>query len=325
MKVLFCGFQHRHIEALYAKVARRPDLTTAGCIEEDEKAAEDVSGRLGIRIDPAGYEDWLKRDIDIVAVGSKFGLRGDAVLKAVQAGKHVIADKPLCTDLKELAAIEDAAKENRVKIGCMLDLRDHPAVLRAEEVLRQGRLGRIRSISFGGQHCIDYANRPSWYFEKGMHGGTINDLAIHGIDLVRRFTGSEFQQIDGIRTWNAYANRHPDFKDCAVFMARLADGTEVMADVSYSAPTQVFSMPTYWEFKLWCERGLIRFSGGRDEHVAVYEEGADAEQILEGLAPAEDYLDRFLRDIQEDTFCETESVIRSTRTALWIQAKANEE
>lgn len=92
-----------------------------------------------------------------------------------------------------------------------------------------------------------------------MHGGTINDIAIHGIDLLYHLAGLSVTQVDGVRTWNSYADREPDFKDSAVFMARLNDGIQLLADVSYCGPSQVFSMPTYWNFKFWCKKGMLTF------------------------------------------------------------------
>ena len=66
-----------------------------------------------------------------------------------------------------------------------------------------------------------YGRRPDWYFEKGKHGGVINDLAIHGIDLVRLFTDSDVEQVLSARSWNFYANEEPAFLDSAQFMLKM--------------------------------------------------------------------------------------------------------
>lgn len=322
MKILFYGFQHGHIDGLYQLAGQAEGLEIAACLEEDSRVKELAGKRLGIRFEEDSYDHWLKEDVDLVAIGGKYGQRGAAVIKALKAGKHVISDKPLCTSLEELDEIEQIAREKGVKIGCMLDLRYMPSALRAREYLRGGGLGRVCNISFTGQHCIDYANRPSWYFEEGMHGGTVNDLAIHGIDLVRELTALEIEKVDGIRTWNSYAVKNPDFKDCAVFMARLSNGAELLADVSYSAPSQVFSMPSYWDFKIWCERGLLTFHY-TDSRVTVYEEGHAEPQILEGIQPDVDYLKDLMEEISFDRDTITKGVIASTRTALMVQAEAD--
>lgn len=321
MKILFDGFQHGHVDLLYRQALGIPELEIAACLEEDEKAALAAAGRLGITIDQDSYDEWLSRDIDIVVIGRKYGERGQAAIRALRAGKHVISDKPLCTRMEELDEIERLAAEKQLRIGCMLDLRDLPQVNRAKELLEKKYLGEVRNISFSGQHYIDYSNRPSWYFEKDMHGGTINDLAIHGIDLVRELTALEIEKVDGVRTWNAYAVRNPEFRDSAVFMVRLSNGAELLADVSYSAPAQVFSMPTYWNFKFWCERGLLTFQY-TDSRVTIFEEGVAEPQILEGIMPEKGYFEKFMEDIRDNSNAGTRSVIDSTRTALRIQREA---
>lgn len=323
MKILFYGFQHVHIDGLYRLAEQTAGIEISACLEEDENVRTATGERLGICFDEDSYDNWLKKDVDIVAIGGKYGQRGSAVIKALNAGKHVISDKPLCTSLEELAKIEQIANENKLKIACMLDLRYMPCACRAREILRSKALGEVRNISFTGQHCIDYAHRPGWYFEEGMHGGTINDLAIHGIDLMRELTGLDIEKTDGIRTWNSYAVKNPDFKDCAVFMARLTNGAELLADVSYSAPPQVYSMPTYWNFQIWCEKGMLTFHL-TDENVTVFEEGVTEPQILEGIVPGTNYLKDLMREINSDSDSITKSVIASTRTALQIQKEADQ-
>lgn len=324
MKILFYGFRHNHIRALYKKAAASADFEIVGCVEPNAAARASAAEALGITFSDRSYADWLTDPaLDAVAIGLAYGQRGEAVIRALKAGKHVISDKPLCTSLQELADIRAASEQSGGKIGCMLDLRDMPQTARAKEILDSGRLGRVRNISFGGQHCIDYAHRPAWYFEEGMHGGTVNDLAIHGIDLIRLLTGMELTHIDAARVWNAYATRHPDFKDCATFMARLENGAGVLADVSYSAPSQVFSLPTYWEFRIWCDRGLLTLSLN-DPAVTVFEEGVTEPQRYGGLAPICDYLGDFAAEIAGDTRTLTENTLRSTETALKLQYAADQ-
>ena len=157
-----------------------------------------------------------------------------------------------------------------------------------------------------------------------MHGGTVNDLAIHGIDLVRMLTGEEITHIDAARTWNAYAYKHKSFKDCAVFMARTQSGASVLADVSYSAPSQVFSMPTYWEFTFWCEKGMLRFSYAKNS-VTVFKEGVKEPLCFKGDNTERDYLDEFVFEIRENKNEATENVILSSSAALRIQSFADKE
>ena len=325
MNILFYGFRHGHIFGCYTEAKNHPDYNIVAALEENAEARSAAEAKLGITFDSGSYESWLENPmVDAVAFGGAYGDRGAAIIAALQHGKHVIADKPLCIDLAQLAQIRALAEEKHLTVGCLLDLRYTPAAVTAKKLLESGEMGKVKNISFTGQHCIDYANRPGWYFEEGMHGGTLNDLAIHAIDLVPYLTGHRIQKIHCARTWNSFATRNPDFLDSAMFMAETTQGAGVLADVSYSAPSQVFSMPTYWDFKFWCEKGLVTFCYINPD-VSVYKDGAAEVEILPGVAPATSILDDFLAEIQNGTCTLTQSVLASSEDALNLQAAANKE
>lgn len=325
IKILFYGFRHGHINALYKKVSSFDRVQIAGCLEENAKARENAEKKLGAVFSDKAYEEWLLDGIDAVAIGTEYGKRGSAIIKALKAGKHVIADKPICTDEKELEEICRLSREKQLLVSCMLDLRYIPQTIKAREILSSGELGEVRNVSFNGQHCIDYKNRPSWYFERGMHGGTINDLSIHGVDLVRMLSRMDIVKVDAARVWNSYAYKHEYFNDSAMFMARLTNGAGLIADVSYSAPSQVFSMPKYWEFNFWCEKGMLTFNYA-DNKVTVYKEGVKAPEIyVDNPSGEADYLTEFVDSINKNDRTATENVFASTRTALWLQKTADTE
>lgn len=324
MRILFYGFRHTHLNSLYKKVAESEHTKIVACIEPDGEARAKAEKTLGATFSDESYEDWLKRDFDVVAIGNAYGDRGEAIIKALQAGKHVIADKPICTDMEQLNKIRKLSREKNLKIACMLDLRYVPQSVKAREIIMSGRLGEVRNVSFNGQHYIDYANRPHWYFEDGLHGGTINDLAIHGVDLVRMITGLEFDRTYAARTWNAYAFKNENFKDCATFMASLENGAGVLADVSYSAPSQAFSMPSYWEFRFWCDRGMLQLAYN-DDRLTLFEDGEPETLRIECDKTSETYLTEFIAEIENDSRDMTENILRSTESALEIQEAADRE
>ena len=324
MKILFNGFRHSHIHALYQNVTANPAFEIAGCLEPNQEARADAQKKLGAVFSEKSYAQWLASDVDIVAIGGAYGDRGDAVIQALEAGKHVIADKPICTNLQQLARIQKLCSEKKRKLICMLDLRYLPQSLAAKRVLDSGRLGQVRNIAFNGQHCLDYGNRPGWYFEPGMHGGTINDLAIHGIDLVRMLTGREIVAVDAARCWNAYAVKEPQFRDSALFMARLDNGAGLMADVSYSSPKTSVMLPSYWEFRIWCDGGMLSFNY-RDAFVTLYTAGCEAPEVLQWEEDCGGYLCDLLQELDTDSTLATENVLASTEAALKIQAVADKE
>ncbi len=264
-------------------------------------------------------------ECDVVAIGDYYGARGSLALKALEAGKHVIADKPLCTSLDELAAIEKLAAEKNLKVGCMLDLRQSPALVRIRQLIQDDVLGEIHAVSFTGQHPLMWGKRPGWYFEESKHGGTINDIAIHGIDYLTWATGMKFTELTAASTWNAFADECPEFNDCAQFMAKMENGCGVMADVSYASPNSCgFGLPYYWEFTFWGRKGVAR-TRYSDDNVKLSLNGDKATSLI--ALPAtlqDDYFAQFLNELAGNPGeLTTATVIDSTRTTLKIQEAAD--
>ncbi len=322
MKIFFYGLRHGHIFTCFKLATAHPDIEILGAVEENEPARKAAQEALNYPVEADGYDKWLNNpEVDVVVIGGAYGNRGEAVIRALQHGKHVFADKPICTDMAQLEEIEALAWEKGLKVGCLLDSRDNPAARKAKEILQSGEMGEVRSISFMGQHCIDYAHRPSWYFEPGMHGGTFNDITIHALDLVHWMIGQKLGKIHCARTWNSFATKHPHFEDSAAFMGETDQGVALLADVSYAAPSQVFSMPTYWDYKFWCEKGLVTFCLGNSK-LSIYRDGeTEPEHVVCGEVEG-NVLNDFYLEVKNDTVTFTEEVFAASEMALRLQQAA---
>ena len=323
MKFLFYGFRHYHIYDLFHQVQQNPDMEILAAIEEHEPTRTDCEKNLNFKFDDGTYEQWLENpEVEAVAIGGAFGDRGQAIIKALQHGKHVISDKPICTRLEELEQIRALAREKHLQVHGMLDLKYSSAVLRFKELLESGKYGEVRNVSFTGQHYLNYGNRPGWYYEEDRQGGTINDISIHGIDMLHYIAGLTVAKVNAARTWNCYAYNHPNFNDCAIFMAELNNKAGLLVDVSYAAPSQVFTMPTYWNFKFWCDRGLITFTSGGNS-VTVYADGATEPEVFPGIAPERNMLDVFVDAIATGSNEITENDLFTAESTLRIQQVAD--
>ena len=319
MNMAFAGFRHSHIFGLYNSAINNPDVNIVLCYEEDEVAKKEVSSQYNTHFNCNSYDEILKSEkVDAVAIGDYYGIRGQRIIDALKAGKHVICDKPLCTDLKELEIIESLAREKNLKVFCLLDMRYSPQVIKTRKLIKEGIIGDVVNVSFTGQHCLDYGVRPMWYFEEGKHGGTINDIAIHGIDVIRFVTRKNLSKVNCARTWNAFAQKEKHFKDCGQFMVEM-ENISVMADVSYAAPKFNGVLPTYWEFCFWGTDGLLKFNL-ETNNVYVYKteletypcEKSDIEHIRDFM------LEINGTKTQMDTF----DMLKSQRQVLEIQLKA---
>ena len=297
-------------------------MTILGCHEEDDATRHSTIQSLNADFCYENYADLVGDPaVEVVAIGDYYAKRGQLVIEALKNGKHVICDKPICTELSELDEIERLAKEKNLQVCCMLDLRYMEQASKAKELVESGVIGEVKIATFTGQHGLSFDTRPRWYFEDGKHGGTINDIAIHGMDLVRFITGKNLTRIDCAKTWNAYAVKAPNFKDCGQFMADM-EGMAVTADVSYSAPRFNGILPTYWDFYFWGTEGMIHFNMAENK-TCLYKDGACQEFPCEFLSSR--YFEDLPKMIQGiPALLNTEDILKSQRQILEIQKYADQ-
>lgn len=335
MNLVFVGFKHRHTGAIYEEAMADPNVTVLGAWE-DTDAGKALADGLGLEFNYPTLESVLADEkVDAICLGGCYGERGSEAIAALKAGKHVYADKPVCTSLEELDEIEKLSKEKNLKVGCYLTMRFMGGMRNIREMIADGTLGEIGAINMTGQHPLQYGTRPMWYFEKGKHGGTINDIAIHGVDLARFLTGHGVKNVTGARTWNHFAKEEPQFRDCGQFMAELENGAGFTADVSYAAPASCgFSLETYWRMTFWGTKGVAEYklkSGGKagidSDNAALLQVALDGS---DGFVPVElraydvTGLGEFVKEIngETDLLIDTAEVIRTSRDVLTIQAAA---
>ena len=328
LRFAFAGFRHGHILSLYELAKKHHDIDVVAACEEHEATRQDLTanGHVTITHDQLDtlFDD---TEFDVLAVGEYFAQRGPTAINALEHGKHVIVDKPLCTRLAEVDQLERLVAQRGLKIGCMLTMRDASQSLGMRQLVQQGVVGEVHAITFGGQHPLLLGSRPDWYFEPGKHGGTINDIAIHAIDAIPWITGQAFARIEAARCWNAFAPQFPHFEDGGQMMLTLANGAGVLGDVSYFMPDAAgYSLPQYWRLTLWGRLGLIE-SATTAKEIVLTLASDKAPQILPLPAANEGgYLESFLADIagtsQADQL-DTAAVLKSARTVLSIQAAAD--
>jgi predicted dehydrogenase len=327
LKVAFIGFRHGHINGLYTLLKEREDATVVGACEEDEETRAALEGGP-IIVTHDSYRAMLDEvDCDVVACGDFYAIRGRRLIEAMERGCHVIGDKPLCTDLADLDTIAALSEKKGLRVGCMLDLSAMAPFRTLSHLVDEGAIGEIHTITFLGQHPLNYGQRPMWYFEEGKHRGTLNDLAIHAFDYIPALTGQDIVEVTAARAWNARLKQHPDFQDGAQVMLKLANGAGVMGDVSYLNPEgHGYSLPCYWRFTVHGAEGLIETSATAST-VNLWRKGTEAvEEIPLRDSMAGDYLECFLADLAGTPSAEglnTGRVLRSARVSLIAQRAAD--
>jgi predicted dehydrogenase len=124
----------------------------------------------------------------------------------MNAGFDVMVDKPGCTDLAQLAAIQACvAQTGRIWSVDFSERFEVPCVTRAAELVQAGAIGKVVQTVGLGPHRLNRATRPDWFFEREKFGGILTDIASHQIDQFLFFTGSTDAEVTLASVGN-YAN-----------------------------------------------------------------------------------------------------------------------
>jgi predicted dehydrogenase len=165
-----------------------PEVEIAAVADPDVQRARRHAARFGVKAVFDDYRKMLKKaDIDVVSLSLPNYLHGPIGIECLEAGKHVICEKPLCLTLADADAMIRAAKKNRRVLAYAEELCYVPKYVKMKQIADSGALGRIMHIYQIEEHSGAYS---PWFFGKQTSGGGIMmDMACHAIEFCRWFLG----------------------------------------------------------------------------------------------------------------------------------------
>jgi D-xylose 1-dehydrogenase (NADP+, D-xylono-1,5-lactone-forming) len=134
------------------------------------------------------YEELLADpDVNIVYIGLPNGLHAEWTIKALQAGKHVLCEKPFALTLADVDAMHAAAQAAQRVVAEAFMYRHHPMVIRAKELMDSGVIGTPRFLRSSFSFYLDRAYNVRW--DPAIGGGAMWDLGGYPVSLARYFFG----------------------------------------------------------------------------------------------------------------------------------------
>jgi predicted dehydrogenase len=297
MNVAISGLRHGHAASIAKHIAENPELKVVAACEEHPEACADYIKAAGVTLTHKDLDSMLKEaEFDILSVGDVFARRGAQTVKGLEAGKHIMADKPVCTRLDEMRRIRSLAESKKRTVLVALTLRYTPTLQTARRLLLDGAIGRVATAAIFGQHPLNFrTGRPDWYFEKGLHGGTITDLMIHGFDAVAWLTGQPVAEVVAARAWHLEPAEAPFFQDNAQAMLRLANDAGVMMEASYKAP-KGHAGP--WTFHFYGDKGDLYFNSSSP--VTIRRHGEPEQVVQPRLEMPGDLISDLVHEVRGD-------------------------
>jgi predicted dehydrogenase len=171
----------------------------------DGARAATAAERLGWSGSTGRWQDLLERDdIDLIDVCSPGDTHAEVAIAALEAGKHVLCEKPLANTVDEAVAMAEAAaraEDRGVRAMVAFNYRRVPAVALARQFVAEGRLGDIRHVR--GVYLQDWIVDPEfplvWRLQAERSGsGALGDLGAHIVDLAQHVTGDALRGVSAL-------------------------------------------------------------------------------------------------------------------------------
>jgi UDP-N-acetylglucosamine 3-dehydrogenase len=208
-----------------------------GIADPDAAKGEELSRRFHVvRFDD--HKALLGERPDAVSVATPTESHYAVARDFLEAGVHVLVEKPLCATPEEAEKLVGLAEKEGLVLAVGHIERHNPAVAYAKGALAEGRFGDLITIS---------ARRVSRFPDRVRDVGVILDLGIHEVDVQRHLVGSP------VETVYAHAGRHRNerFEDYANILLRFENGVSGFAEVNWLTPMKVRKMT------LTCERNFV--------------------------------------------------------------------
>ncbi|MBU6532283.1 Gfo/Idh/MocA family protein [Streptomyces sp. NPDC057245] len=182
---------------LHMEGFRRAGAELAGVFSRTRSRAEDLAARYEVPVVADSLTGLLREARpDVVTIASPPPAHHQQVLEAVEAGCHVLCDKPVAMTAAEAQDMLAAATKQGVQHATGFIWRGDPGLSRMRDLLRAGRVGRVREVH---STCALGAPRMAmnWIYDEAAGGGGLMQHGTHVIDRLRWLLEAEFTALSG--------------------------------------------------------------------------------------------------------------------------------
>jgi UDP-N-acetylglucosamine 3-dehydrogenase len=216
-----------------------PDVELVGVADSNLDAACQVGGAYATRGYGSLAELLKKERPEAVTIAVPTENHHGAVMEALEAGCHVLVEKPIAATLAQADELVAAAKSAGLVLAVGHIERYNPAVLELKRRLDKGQLGRVYQFD---------AQRLGPFPQRIRDVGVVIDLATHDLDLMRFLTGSEIVRVYAETRRKVHTTR----EDMVSGLLRLEDGSVGLLQINWLTPTKIRQLTVTGE------RGMFR-------------------------------------------------------------------
>jgi predicted dehydrogenase len=182
-----------------------PGAELVAVADPDETLARRLIGSRDLRLvsDGAAFAD--DAGVDAVIVSTPPAAHESIGVACLQAGKHVLCEKPLAMSVTACEALVHAAEAGGARLATGFTLRHTPAARLARQLVDSGSIGDVDHVRAYHGHAGGNDFGPGWIVDEAVSGGgTLMDNGIHMIDLARWFLGGNVRAMTGYATGHVW-------------------------------------------------------------------------------------------------------------------------
>ncbi|MBN1642159.1 MAG: Gfo/Idh/MocA family oxidoreductase [Anaerolineae bacterium] len=237
------------------------------------EATEAVVGNLassGKEVDLAGlarYGDGSEliasADVDMIDICLPSYLHARYAIEALQAGRHVLCEKPMALSVADADRMIDAAERSGQQLMIAQCIRFWPEYLYLQRCVEEETFGKLLSLNMsrmGGRPIWSWEN---WFTDPARSGGPPYDLHIHDVDFCNAMLGMP-DQVQAVGRRSEATGGY----DVIHALYEYADGPQVHIHAGWSNA----QIPFAAAFDAWFERGFLRYSGHQDPPLQIYDD-----------------------------------------------------
>ncbi len=221
------GIEHPHSLAHMRTLQALPEVESIYLWDENQAALDAAVEAQGAKV-AATYTDLdqllANEEILFVIAAIRNDLGPDIFIRTLEAGKHLMAEKPIGRTAADTQRVIDVAKAQGLQLGVCYQNRNNPVVQDARQLIRAGAIGELMTVEIRMLTTqVQFRNPQHWLFDREKSGGGILSwLGCHYIDLMRYLTGDEIVSVAA-----EVATRSPEsigVEDVAVLSLRFRSG-----------------------------------------------------------------------------------------------------
>lgn len=223
-------------------------------------------------------------EIELVSIATESGSHAEIALYCIEAGKHVIIEKPMAMSLDDCDRIIALSKEKNVKVCACHQNRFNVAIQQLRGAIESGRFGRLShgSIHVRWNRGKQYYDQAPWRGTWAEDGGCLMNQCIHGIDLLRWMFGNEVEEIYG--TTRQQFHDYLEAEDVGMAIVKFKNG----AIATIEGTTNVYPKNLEETLYVFGEKGTVKIGGTSTNNIDVWDFADETEddQKNKGLQEA---------------------------------------